>query len=73
MIRWRHGDDRIVEEWQELQAHVLRHHGHDDQVVTVVREASNHLATVDHRQLQVDLRMLALERGKQVRDEVLGA
>jgi hypothetical protein len=39
VIRRRHGDDRVVEEGQELQAHVLGHHGHDDQVVAVVRQA----------------------------------
>ncbi|MCY1443853.1 hypothetical protein D9M71_602900 [compost metagenome] len=73
VIRWRHGDDRVVQERQEFQAHVLRHHGHDHQVIAVVRQAPNDLTAIDHRQLQVHFRVLAFERGKQMRHEVFGA
>ena len=73
MIRRRHGNDGVVEEGQKLQAHVLRHHGHDDQVVAVVGEAADRLGPVDHRQRQVDLGVQLLERREQVRHEVLGA
>ncbi|MNJ60334.1 hypothetical protein D3C77_560560 [compost metagenome] len=73
VVRRGDGDDRIVEEWQEFEAHVLWHHGHDDQVIPVVREAADSLGTVDHVEGQVNLRMHSFEGGKQVRDEVLGA
>ncbi|MCY1176055.1 hypothetical protein D9M73_163160 [compost metagenome] len=66
-------NDRIVQERQELQPHVPRHHGHDHQVVAVVRQALDHLGAIDHGKLQVHFRVLAFERGKQMRHEVFGA
>ena len=73
MVRWRHGDDRVVQEGHELQVHVGRHLRHDQQVVTAHREALDRLGMVDHHQLQADLRVQALECGEQVRRDVLGA
>ncbi|MNN30253.1 hypothetical protein D3C81_1438980 [compost metagenome] len=73
VIRARHGNNRVVEERQEIQTHVLRHHRHDHQIVAVVGQPANHLATVDHGQLQIHFRVLTLERGEQVRHEVFGA
>ena len=73
MPRRRHGNNRVVEEGQELQGHVRWHQGHDHQVVAVVGQALDHLGAVDHGQVQVDVRLLLLEGGKQVRHEVLGA
>jgi len=73
MIGRRHRHNRVVQEWQEFQAHVLGHHGHDHQVVAVVRKPANHLGAVDHGQVQLHFRMLALEGGEQVGYEVFGA
>ncbi|MCY1439143.1 hypothetical protein D9M71_553640 [compost metagenome] len=72
MVGRRDGNDRIVQEGYEFQSHVLGHHGHDDQIVTVVREPAYRLRPIDHGKGQVDFRVLLLEGGEQMRDEILG-
>ncbi|MCY1439139.1 hypothetical protein D9M71_553600 [compost metagenome] len=69
----RHGNDRVVQEGYEFQAHVLRYHGHDDEIVAVIRQPAYGLRTVHYGQGQVDFGVLLLEGGKQVRNEILGA
>ncbi|MCY1549662.1 hypothetical protein D9M68_858430 [compost metagenome] len=73
MARRRHGDDRVVEEGQELQGHVRWHQRHDQQVVAVGAEAFDCLGVIDHHQLQADFRVFMAKSGEQVGNEVLGA
>ncbi|MNJ63200.1 hypothetical protein D3C77_590810 [compost metagenome] len=72
MVGARHGDDRVVQEREELQLHVGRHHGHDQQVVTVGAQALDRLGVIDHGQLQAHLRVALAKGGEQVRNEILG-
>ena len=73
MIRTGHGHNRVVEERQKFQRHVLWHLRHDQQVVTIYAEAFDRRCMVDHGQLQTDFRVLLAEGRKQMRGKVFCA
>ena len=73
MIRWRHGNDGVVEEGHEVQRHVLRHLAHDHQVVAALGQATHHQRVIDHREIQTDFRVLAAKFGEKVGNEIFRA
>src|SRR5690606_20610640 len=73
MVRCSHGDHRIIQEREEVQRPVRRHHFHQYQIIEIVTQTANDLRASTDFQPEADLRVALAKSSQQVRGQVLDA